>query len=855
MSIKKWCKNSECPYFKRIEVPYTGPNSVEMLIVGESPGSEENRQQKPFVGPSGAVLNAVLKDIGIDRSDVMIANSCRCQILKESDGIKDQNIALKLCRQKLVKLIKATKPKVIVALGAFALKQLLGKQKIMENRGQFFYSEEFDCQVFVTVHPAYVLRGASRHFWEKPASKRSMKENLLFIDFGQVKKYLKEDKVDSLDTKAYRQGTSQDLVKMLSAKRVAVDFETTGLDLANPNVKVLSVALCDTEGKPVVFFAKRQKDQVLSPDGDMITGSSDVFPAGVRKILESEKIAKLVAARPFEERVCRKMGYEMKGPIHDVLAMAHLLDENGHSYGLEAIADIYTPLKGIKSLAQGMRHSLEELSKEDLLKYNAVDADATLRAYNVMAKYLATDPALARYYLHFLQKMQDMFADVYFNGGTIDTEQLGKDEYELQRIIEESKEALMGMLPDEIKKKHEKKLSVSRPEVIQDYLFRHPRGLRLKPHKDYLTPKTKKPQITEHHLKLFKGVPFIDTLLRMKKAEKILGTYIKNLWLAIKPDGLIYPSTIFTRTVTGRTVMAEPTIQTIPQRGEFAPYIKRAFVAPQGWLFGGRDLGQSEIRIMGWLAQDPVILKALKDKIDIHTMTACIVNKVTLEEFSKLPKAKQKEYRQKAKGVNFGFLYGMSAHSFRAYAKNNYNVEFTEEECEDLRQAFFSYPNGYYKLPRFHKTQGLKAMRDALVRSPLGRIRRLPDAQGHDQKTRGEALRQAINMPVQSFSSDLGLIGMYMFWLELKKRPNLAKKVRLMWFLHDAVYFTAREDAMPKAMLLLKKCMEKLSAKYIEEKFGVKIGYPITSDGKVGGSWATLADWDDEKGELKEKAA
>jgi DNA polymerase I-like protein with 3'-5' exonuclease and polymerase domains len=110
-------------------------------------------------------------------------------------------------------------------------------------------------------------------------------------------------------------------------------------------------------------------------------------------------------------------------------------------------------------------------------------------------------------------------------------------------------------------------------------------------------------------------------------------------------------------------------------------------------------------------------------------------------------------------------------------------------------------------------------------------------------------------MPVQSFSSDLGLIGMYMFWLELKKRPNLAKKVRLMWFLHDAVYFTARADAMPKAMQLLKKCMEKLSAKYIEERFGVKIGYPITSDGKVGKSWAALADWDDENGKLKEKAA
>jgi uracil-DNA glycosylase family 4 len=826
MSQKKWCKKTDCPYFNRVEVPYAGDINADILVVGESPGREEILRQQPFVGMSGQVLNAVLDSIGYSRSTVCIANACRCLINKDQDSIKDVNLALTKCRPKLTRIIEQVKPKVIVALGAVALKQLTGKQKIMENRGRFFYSEEFGCQIFCTVHPAYVLRGASREFWNKTASKRTMKENLLFIDFSQVKKFLEENKVDQLDTSQYREGTKWDLNKMQrDAKVVAVDFETTGLDLFNPEVRCLSVSFCAEEGRPLVFFADEEGQ----------------FIPEVRKILEDPHITKLVASRPFEERICRqKLGFEMQGQIHDVLVMAHLLDENYHSYGLEAVADIYTPLKGIKSLAQGMRASLEELSKADLLKYNAVDADATLRAFRVMSKMFKADEQLLRYYAYFMQKIQDMFTDLYFNGGMIDADQLRTDEQALETIIQSLHSQCLAMIPQSIKDAHEGKLQLSRPLLVQDYLFLHKDGLRLRPDPHYLTPKTKKPQCSEDHLRQFEGVPFIALYLRMKKAEKILSTYISQIWQVMKPDGRIYPSTLFTQTVTGRTVMKEPTIQTIPQRGEFAPYVKRAFVSDKGWLFGARDLGQSEIRIMGWLAKDPNILGALNKNIDIHTKTASIVNGVPVDVV-------KKDQRQKAKGINFGFIYGMGSYKFKFYAKAEYGVEYTEEEAAALRAAFFAYPNGYYKLPEYYKQQEALVCRDGFIRSKLGRIRRLPGAQSFDENERREAFRQAINMPVQSFSSDLGLIGMYLFWQELKKRPVLAKNVKIMWFIHDAIYFQAKEKYFGQAMRLLKHCLEVESKKYVKEKFGVEIGYPITSDGKQGVSWATMHDWKEEE--------
>lgn len=823
---KKWCKKTDCPYFNRVEVPYAGHPPADILVVGESPGREEILQQRPFVGPSGQILQSVLDSIGYSRGMVVIANACRCLINKDDDSIKNINLALSNCRPKLAKIVEATKPRVIIALGAVALKQLLGKQKIMENRGRFFWSEEFQCQVFCTVHPAYVMRGASREFWLKHPTKRTMKENLLYMDFAQVKKYLEEGKVDQLDTSKYREGTTWDLQKMRrEAKVVAVDFETTGLDLFNPEIKCLSVAFCAEEGHPIVFFADENGQ----------------FEPAVREILEDENVTKLVAARPFEERVCRqKLGFEIKGQIHDVLVMAHLLDENYHSYSLEAVADIYTPLKGIKELALGMRASLAELPKEQLLKYNAVDTDATLRAFNVMKKQFKNDPALLKYYSFFMQKVQDMFADVYFNGCAIDIDQLRIDEQKIEEIIQDLHQKCINLIPHSIQALHAGKLQLSRPALVQDYLFLHRDGKRLKPDPNYLTPKTKKPQCSEDHLRQFKDVPFIDMYLRMKKAEKIQSTYISQIWQVMKPDGKVYPSTLFTQTVTGRTVMKEPTIQTIPQRGEFAPYTKRAFVSDTGWVFGARDLGQSEIRIMGWLANDPNILRALREGIDIHTMTAAIVNNVTVDKVTK-------DMRQKAKGVNFGFIYGMGAYKFKFYAKNEYGVEYTDEEAVAVRQAYFSFPRGYYKLPDYYQMQEAFVLQHGYVRSPIGRIRRLPQAHSRDEKERREAFRQAINMRIQSFSTDLGLIGMYLFWKELKKRPQLAKNVRVMWFIHDAIYFQAREKYFSQAMKLLKECMEVKAKEYVKEKFGIEIGYPITSDGKIGSSWATLKDWKEEE--------
>jgi len=1071
-------------------------------------------------------------------------------IIKDKDSTKDQNEALRTCRGKLAKTLSIIKPKLIISLGAVALKQLLKKAKITENRGRFFYSEEFGCQVFVTVHPNFVLRGASQDFWKKPRAERTMLENLLFEDFKQVKQFMETGKVPSLDVSEYREGTAEDLQQLAKFKVVAFDFETTGLRLEDPEIRPLCVSFCGEPGNSTVYFYDQKKG----------------FPKGVKDILTNSKIAKVVANRPFDERVCRsKLGYEVRGQIHDVFTMAHLIDENYRKYNLGSLAEIYTPLKGIKDLAEGKRGSLEDLDRDKLIAYSSIDSDATLRVYRVLAAKLREDPALLRYYLKFTKPVQDMLSDIYYNGTPVDIKQLSADEKELTELRDKLEDEALMLIPREIREdpKHIKKQKLSRVALVRDYLFAHPKGLKLKPNQKYLTPKTRLPQISEKHIKQFAGVPFIKVYLRMSKASKVLGTYLKKYWGVILPDGKVYPSMLLWRTATGRGVLKDPEIMTIPKRSEFAKYAKRCFVAPEGWTMGARDLGTSEIRILGWLAGDPNILESLRKGIDIHKRTAAIVNGMPVEEVTD-------EQRQKAKAINFGFCiaagqlvltnsglvpiedvtvdmlvwdgvewvshdgvvfngirevitydgltatsnhqvfledgrvipfgeaasemgrprlavgeseghaikithnhqqennrmrevqesrgsmqplreevlalrgfgtsrcnngmplstrcevqagptsacfgkpvrfnttannksegfkldslrrawdstalrikralyslgargsaasdvqgssnrpggqqrelrtresstsyvtaeqlqhqekqtgvvlgatfatapcvafvenglpcstvfgrldceasgsgpiarsdseegqagvrwekvydiinagprnrftvsgklvhncYGMSARGFQAYAKDSYDSEFTEEECNRAREAFFAYPGGYYRLPEYYRKQEREASVTGQVRSPLGRIRHLPDAQSQDRMLRSAAFRQAVNSPTQSMSSDLAFIALYLFWKEVAKR-GWTDVVKPTWMIHDADMFLARDDYFSRAMQLLKECMEEGSKKYVLENFGVEIGYPITSDGEGGPTWAAMAKWDDEKLSFKVK--
>ena len=1123
----------DCPFSSKVEVPYSGDLQSDILVVGESPGADEIREKRPFVGASGKLLDKLLSSIGLSRSSVFIANSCRCQIDKEGDSIKDINKALVQCRLYLEKAIQSVKPRLIILLGAYALKQVLNKQKIMQSRGKIVYSDEFKCQVLITVHPAYILRkGVSRDYPNKPYEQMSMHEKLLFSDFQIAKKLFETNFSKPVtNTEDYLKADTLDIA--IDCKAISFDLETTGLNPRAKDFQILSAAFSSEEGKSQVFLPHKNK-----------------FNKSVVKILANPNISKVVAFRPFDESVLKiSMGVEVKGKVHDVLVMAHLVDENYHSYSLEEVSNIYTPLKNIKELSEGFRLNLKNAPEDVLINYNSVDSDATIRCFNSLRKEILKDKALARYYTQFILPAQDLLVDTHLNGCLINKRVLEESQKEATEKLAQLERKCIALIPSTLKTKYADNLKLTRPQLMRDMLFSK-EGLNRTPNPQYTTKKTLQPQVGEDHLSELKPHPFITTYLDWKKLFKLQTSYLNNLPEYIREDGYCHPELFIHKNVSGRSACYNPSLHQIPQRHPYAHLIKKCFTVEEGWIMGIRDLAQSEFRIMGWIAGDNNILGAINSGIDLHTKTASVVNRISMDKVTKemrnsakgciaegqlvltdkglrsiesvsltdlvwdglefvkhegviyqgeqevieydgliatpdhevftenkgkipfgkvassmgklklligesegnpiriigssnqanntekwalsffktsvsllqkiknsllrqldhqkneklsllwlqiwgrfqgtrfgrsircniskmhkfqLPrlhelwrtwysmfiqvpqpfynlgtakstsrelqehayrqgkqqwplrgrklaigyssneqhkqknqqiysiqkfassckpfmafiknrlsklsiqfktydyfgstwpfsgsdtKKTQKTWRTKVYDIlncgshhrfvvsgklvsncGFGLLYGMSAGGLQKYLKSEYDITYSYEECAKIRQNFFAEPNGYFKLPVFYAYQEHFVTTNGYVRSPLGRKRRLVDVASQDREKRSRAIRQAINFPISSFSSDLGLISFFLFNQEIKSNKKYKDRVKSMLFIHDSIMFRAEEDIFNDAALLLKDCMCNRSKDYIKKHFGLLVSYKIDSDRKQGKNWNDL---------------
>ena len=209
---------------------------------------------------------------------------------------------------------------------------------------------------------------------------------------------------------------------------------------------------------------------------------------------------------------------------------------------------------------------------------------------------------------------------------------------------------------------------------------------------------------------------------------------------------------------------------------------------------------------------------------DIHTKTAVGLSGLDPDKMSP---EELKEFRKKAKPVNFGFLYGMWWRTFKQYAFQNYGVKFTDTEAEEARDKFFRM---YYGLLPWHKRQINFANKMGYVRYPDGTIRRLPDIYSTDKMVRKEAEKQAINSPVQGFASNICLLSA----IALDKLIDW-DECRMVLSVHDALMFEIKEDKVHKWLPIIKKTMEDVER--IEEVFGVTLTVPIKVDISVGRYW------------------
>lgn len=307
----------------------------------------------------------------------------------------------------------------------------------------------------------------------------------------------------------------------------------------------------------------------------------------------------------------------------------------------------------------------------------------------------------------------------------------------------------------------------------------------------------------------------IPQLITEYKAANTLNKMFLNRWPEDSSyDGRIHPSFNLTNVVTGRTSCSNPNFQQVPRTKD----VRGIYRAPEGRLFFEADYSQLELRIAADYANEPTMIDIYNHGGDIHTTTAKLMTN---------GREPTKEERGKAKAVNFGFLYGMLAKKFVAYAYDSYHAVFTPREAEEFRAKFFA---KYSRLLPWHEEMKMICEAEGGVANRFGRFRKLPDVYSSNKWERMGAERRAINTPVQGTGSDLLISAATQLNRELK-----SEGLKIVGTVHDSILgeFWAEDEEW--IVPYIRKVM---AHPQIMDEFGVTFKVPLDCDVGVG-PWGT----------------
>ncbi len=303
--------------------------------------------------------------------------------------------------------------------------------------------------------------------------------------------------------------------------------------------------------------------------------------------------------------------------------------------------------------------------------------------------------------------------------------------------------------------------------------------------------------------------PIVQSVLDYRMLTKLKSTYADGLLKLIDPDGRIRTKFQMTVTATGRLSSTDPNLQNIPIRRELGSHIREMFIASKGSVLVDADYSQIELRLLAHISGDEHMREAFLSGEDIHTVTASQVFNTPIDEVTPLQ-------RSRAKAVNFGIVYGISAWSLAQ------DIGVTQAEAKAYMDAYLSKYDG---VREYMKTIVDKAKQDGYVTTLYARRRDLPELKSSNFNTRSFGERVALNMPIQGTAADIIKLAMVNVYNRLKAE---GLKARLILQVHDELICECPESEAQKVADILSE----------EMSGAVKLSVPLTVEAKTGHSWA-----------------
>ncbi len=801
----------------------------------------------PVVGGTGAkhplsgtqmqwFVDRLTEHGGFKKEDVCIISAAPSVTRETWDLGKLINEHMKEHRPELLRIINVNKPRMVLPFGAKACQQIIGRSvQITKLRGQPFLEDDIgeDTPILPMLSPFYAQRQPENEaaFCADLRTARRIYESGYDIEASAIDYKHKYEWCWDVNK----------LKKMLRGKKLlSVDIEGVGLQGFKPETTLLTVQISWKAGQSIIIpinydRGKWRHHNFIPWDKIDRKGILRVL----KRTLQDPSVAVFGQNFKFDWLMLwYQLGIEVANYQDDTMLMAHLLDENQRRINIDDLIRQHVP--EMAGFNDGYNNDPEHhgksrmdlLTPEKMLPYGCGDTDAAWRLREALLAKLEKDEKLMGCYNHVTMPAMRAFCYIELNGFPVSHNQLNSFEQRLRFIQRKERIWLLRQIPKSIKDKWKDSgvgLKVTRAAILRDWLFNHPDGMNLKPIK---YTKTKEPSISSKEVMPYyvADYPVIARLIDYIKNDKLLNTYARGFHKYIY-DNVIRPSYSLTSTVTGRSASRDPNGQNFPKRGKLAKEYRKVFQAPKGWVFIQCDLSQAELRIAAMMSGDSNMLDVYASGGDIHRATAAGTMGISVEEFLKLPKDVQGLKRFQAKAVNFGFLYGMWWVKFRSYAKTDYGIDFTEDEAKEIRENFF---RTYPMLEAWHNDVQQYVSRKGYIRTYDGRVRHLPNVFSPDEGTAKQAMRQAINSPVQAIGSDLGLmtLGRLMPYIREKKLDW----IKPCGFIHDAIVCLVREDKVAHGCDMVKRFMENNP---LEEWFGWTPDIPIIADAEIG---RTLAD-------------
>lgn len=562
-----------------------------------------------------------------------------------------------------------------------------------------------------------------------------------------------------------------------------LDTETTGLD--SKSVELLGFSFSCEEGKACYL--------PMVGEGSL---AQETIRTKLSPLLQNENIGKVGHNLKYDLSVLKWHGYEIRGPLIDTMIL-HSLVRADQKHGMDFLAEAYlgyTPVS-IESLIgpKGKdQQSMKDVPLDKLAEYAAEDADITWQLFQKLKPEIEKQGQLRVFY-EVEMPLLPVLTSMEYEGIRLDPDSMVKFSAQL---LEQSM-----VLEKQIHNMAGETFNIASPKQLGEILFGKLKLVE-KPKKT----KTGQFATNESVLQTLAGEhEIIQKILEYRTVTKLRSTYAEALPQSIfDKTGRIHTTFHQTATATGRLNSQNPNLQNIPIRRELGQEIRRAFVARgEGYTLLSADYSQIELRIMASISGDPAMKAAFEAGEDIHAATAAHVYKVGLKDVTS-------DMRRRAKTVNFGVMYGISAFGL----SQRLGIP-RKEAAEIIAHYFDSFPS-----IKDYMDKTLESARSkGYVETLTGRRRYLPDVNSKNGTIRGMAERNAINTPIQGTAADMIKLAMSSIWNALNAKKH---ETKLVLQVHDELIFDLRETEQSDVEPMVRQMM--IESLPLEVPIEVEIG-------------------------------